>query len=469
MKRIFYISVLLTLCCLPMAAQLNGTGYYRFRNAQNTSDYISIANDMFNYKTVVDDACGGFTNAASSEGQNRALACAAKYLQTDIHMVNDADCIDPSTVVYAKKKNTNSNNYDYNLIGQGTSLLTLTTGNVYHPNGLFSPRITFQDRYISIQKIGGEGTGSLYTAMIELSGTLKSLGTSTQTLGKRYFVDNAGTFDISNASTADNAKWYIEPINHFNVYPNISYQGKFYTTLYVPFAFKLSGCVENAYAVNSIADDGTLSVEIVATNNETVPAGTPVLLECSSNSAIDCQLIPTEVPIFTEPQNVENTDAPSASTATNYNGTNLLKGNYYCNLDGVMEYPKSSGYGSFNANHFTAPTGAMYVLGLTASGKLGMVKATDVITGGNPNAMPANKAWIEYSGSAELVFPFTASTPGDVNRDGNVDALDIMAVINIIRGRDEGFNYDYDAADVNGDDDYTLMDINAIINIIRGR
>ena len=71
--------------------------------------------------------------------------------------------------------------------------------------------------------------------------------------------------------------------------------------------------------------------------------------------------------------------------------------------------------------------------------------------------------------AALFALPGAAADRGDVNRDGNVDALDIMAVINIIRGRDEGFNYDYDAADVNGDDDYTLMDINAIINIIRGR
>ena len=459
MKRTIILSVLLTLCCLPMAAQINGTGYYRFRNAEHTSDYISMANDKFNYKTVVDDACGGFTAAAGTEGQNRALECAGKYLQTDIHMVEDADFIDPSTVIYAKKRNTNSNSYDYNLIGQGTSLLTLTTGNVYHPNGLFSPRITFQNRYISINRVSGEGAETLYTAQIELSGTLKSLGTSTQTLGKRFFVDNAGTFDISDASTANNAKWYIEPISHFNVYPNISYQGKFYTTLYVPFAFQLSGSVENAYTVNSISEDGTMSIEI-ATENEIVPAGTPVLLECSSNSAIDCQLIPTEIPIFTEPENVENTNAPGASTATNFTGTNLLKGDYYCNQDGNMTFHTSSGTGSFNANHYTAVAANRYVLGITESGKLGMIKATGT-------AMPANKAWIEYTGTAELVFPFESSLRGDVNRDGEINVGDITALVNIIHGRDkEEYNYDYNAADLDGNGLYNIVDITTLINII---
>ena len=39
---------LLALCALPCMAQINGTGYYRIYNAQNTSDYITIANDKFN-------------------------------------------------------------------------------------------------------------------------------------------------------------------------------------------------------------------------------------------------------------------------------------------------------------------------------------------------------------------------------------------------------------------------------------
>ena len=65
-----------------MAAQLNGTGFYRFRNAQNTSDYISLANDKFNYTTCISTACGGLSEALSSAGQARALECAGKFLQT---------------------------------------------------------------------------------------------------------------------------------------------------------------------------------------------------------------------------------------------------------------------------------------------------------------------------------------------------------------------------------------------------
>lgn len=467
MKRIFYISVLLTLCCLPMAAQLNGTGYYRFRNAQNTSDYISMTNDKFNYNTIIEIACGGLSNATSSEGKARALDCAEKYLKTDIHMVADPDIINPASVIYAKKKNTNNSDYDYNLIGQGTSLLTLTQG-----KHKASVELNFDDRYVTIEKVGGSGAQTLYTAKIELKSSTYVFLVGYPNLGTRYLVDNNGFFSINESSSNTNAKWYIEPVNYFNVVPEFGYGDKFYTTLYVPFAFKLSGQVENAYVVKSISTDGLLELENVATNGETVPAGTPVLLECLSDNPTDCQLIPQDMPLFTEPQYVVSTDAPAASTATNYEEINLLQGNYYSNTDGditIVRGRNTSQTFTFNVDHYTGSSDNLFVLGITSSGKLGMVKSTDVITGGNPNAMPANKAWIEYSGSAELVFPFTVSTLGDVNRDGNIDVLDILAVINIIRDRADGFDYDYDAADVDGSGDYSVLDINGIINIIRGR
>ena len=73
--------------------------------ANGIIEYVEEDNKGFVNETVVDDACGGFTAAAGTEGQNRALECAGKYLQTDIHMVEDADFIDPSTVIYAKKRN----------------------------------------------------------------------------------------------------------------------------------------------------------------------------------------------------------------------------------------------------------------------------------------------------------------------------------------------------------------------------
>ena len=450
MKNRILTICLSMLCCLPMAAQLNGTGFYRFRNAQNTSDYISLANDKFDYVTIIDKASGGFTNLAGDEGKARALTCASRYMQTDIHMIEDAECIDPSAVIYAKKKNIVVTDYDYDLIGQSTSLLILTTGVVSHPNSMFSPSITFSNLYVNIQSVSGSGNNTLYTAYIPLKGTLKYLGTSTQSLGNRYFVDNDGVFDIAENSSGQNAKWYIEPVTHFNVKPEVEFGGKYYTTLYVPFAFKLSNNVEKAYAIKSIPADGTLEIEEIATNGGTVPAGTPVLLECRSNVATECQLIPVGEP---------RTDMETA-----YTGTNLFKGAYFCNQDGSLTYPTESGTGSINANNFTAPTNPQkYVLGITASEKLGLVKATGT-------AMPANKAWLEYTGTAELVLPIEATKIGDVNRDGEINISDVTAMIDIILGKETAEdNYDHKAADVNTDGTINISDVTNLIDIILGK
>ena len=461
MKRLINIALLLTLCCLPMAAQLNGTGFYRFRNADRTGDYISMANDKFNFTTCISTACGGLSQALSSAGQARAMECAGKYLETDIHMVQDADFVDVGSVVYAQKRNTNASNYEYNLIGQGTSLLTLTSGT--YPGTV---QLQFDNRYVKISRASGSGANTLYTASIELKSSTSVPFYGQPSLGTRYLIDNGGKLAMSTSSSSTNAKWYIEPITHFNVTPEVEYAGKHYTTLYVPFAYQLSGAVVAAYVVTAIDTDGTLTLETVALNGQTVPAGTPVLLECSSNVAADCQLIPLGAPLFTAPNVSTTSGAPASSTETNFTGTNLLKGNYYCNTDGAMTFTTSSGTSSFQANHYTARAAKLKVIGLTASGKLGMVTPPTTWT-----AMPANKAWIEYTGTAELVLPFaTPSSKGDVDRDGDVDIDDVNAAIDIVLGRDiEAYNYDLEAADADDDNDRDIDDVNTIIDMVLGR
>ena len=453
-RRTFLLLALALTGALNCMAQLNGTGFYRFSNADRTADYISIANDKFNFTTAIGTACGGLSQALSSAGQARALECAGKYLETDIHLVDDAECIDPGSIIYAKKKNTSSTNYDYNLIGQGTSLLTLTTAT--YPGTV---KLQFDNRYATIEKASGSGANSLYTAKIELKSSTSVILYGQPSLGTRYLVDDNGKLALNESKSAQNAKWYIKPVTYFNVKPEVEFGGKYYTTMYVPFAFKLSKNVEKAYAVTAIDTDGSVQIEEVAANGETVPAGTPVILECTTNVAADCQLIPTDAPLFTAPDVSVTSAAPTASTATNYTGTNLLKGNYYCNQDGTMTFSKPSGTGSFNANHYTARTNKMYTIGITASEKLGFVKATGT-------AMPANKAWIEYDGTAELVLPIENTTlKGDVNMDGQVNVADVTTLVDYILGKNPS-PCDGNACDVNEDGNVNVSDVTSLVDII---
>lgn len=378
-----FLMVFLTLAvALPAMAQISGDGYYRVRNA-STSNYIAIANDKFNYTTVISTAGGGLSSFFfdNSNAVRRALICAGKYLSTDIHMVNDPDIVLPGALIYAVGQYEDSDNdNDYNLIGQGTSLLTLTSGT--YPG---TSRFTFSNRYINIKRSSGTGANTLYIASIHLKDD-----SGTGNLGLRYFVDDNGTFAINESSSATNAKWYVEKVTHFNVQPEVELNGKWYTTLKVPFAFTLSGSVEKAYAITTVSNGILAYQEITGT----IPAGTPVLLQCGSPNAADCQLIPTGMPKFTAPDSSVEASAPVADESSSYTGTNLLGGTYYCNTDGDLTFETKSGTSSFAATHTTAASGK-FVIGKDANGKLGFITATGNVEG---NVMPANKAWLTSAG-----------------------------------------------------------------------
>lgn len=450
MKKIFRnvtTMLLAAIFAIPATAQLNGTGYYRFRNADRANEYISFANNLFDYVVIIDKAAGGFSNLSGDEGRARALTCASRYMQTDIHMIEDADLIDASTIIYAKKKTTNPSDYNYEMIGQSTSLLTLTTGSVSH-SSFGSPTATFKDIYANIQKSGDSGESPLYTAYIPLTGTLTYFGVSTQqSLGNRYFIDDEGVFNIAESNSEINAKWYIEPVNRFNVKPEVAFNGKYYTSVCVPFAFSLAGQVLNAYAVTAINADGTLNYETVATTGGTVPSGTPVILECGSDNISECQLTLTG-------------SAPRTDSNTDYSGTNLLKSTYFSNTDGEIHYDTSAGEnkGSFNADNYTSTEGK-FVLGITESGKLGFIPATG-------KAMPANKSWMENPCEFPWEVPVTVLI-GDVNEDGAVSIKDVSPLIDYLLGEaPEVFNATN--ADIDENENINIKDLSLLIDMLLG-
>ena len=376
--------LLMVLCALPTMAQLNGSGYYRVRNAQYTNEYIYIANDLLNYHTVV-NAAGGATaivlDFSGTGARAKALEYARLYLKTDIKMMT-SDYIDPTSIIYAKKKNTNASNYDFNLIGQGTSLLTLTTG-MYDGS---SADAYFVNIYATINSVSNSGTPPRYTAKIDLVGHLNSPTGTSLSLGSRYFMDDNSIFDIESSSSSMRDQWYLEPVEYFNVKPEVEFNGKYCTTIKVPFAFMLSNNVEKAYAITA-NNNSVLDYTEVATTGGTVPAGTPVVLECTSPNAADCQLIPTGDPLWTaENQNASTAGAPRANQSSAYTGTNLLAGTYFANNDGNQTLYSTT----FNANNYVGSSGK-FVIGKNAEGKLGFVPATGTV-------MPANKAWLTSAG-----------------------------------------------------------------------
>ena len=103
--------------------------------------------------------------------------------------------------------------------------------------------------------------------------------------------------------TKDAAMWILEEVNntnYFAVKPSANMRGrdgKYYTTLYVDFPFKIVGDVK-AYTIEGVDAKNAqgyyfAKVKELAQQGDTVPAQTAVVLECNSTNPADNKLLPT--------------------------------------------------------------------------------------------------------------------------------------------------------------------------------
>ena len=127
-----------------------------------------------------------------------------------------------------------------------------------------------------------------------------------ETEAKFDFVNNNTTdeyFGPELPVTGDAAMWILEKVddtNYFGVKPSANMKGrdgKYYTTLYVDFPFKIVGDVK-AYTIEGVDAKNAqgyyfAKVKELAQQGDTVPAQTAVVLECNSTNPADNQLLPT--------------------------------------------------------------------------------------------------------------------------------------------------------------------------------
>ena len=373
----------MALFVLPAFAQLgkNKDGYYRVRNSQYPTDYISIANNKFNYQKII-----GSVSSVTDATKPYKINFAEAYLRNDAHIIQDTEFISAQSLIYIFAEANTANNKNYNLIAQGTSLRTIATGSFYVGN---AGQVGF-DKWVQVEKVSGDGVDTKYRASVRLR---NDTGYGTGDLGTLYFYDDTETYGKSTfrvcevGSITEAAYWYLEPVTYFNVVPEIEYNGKYYTTLKVPFQWQIAegSSVEKIYVITD-ATNGILQQQEIT---GIVPEGTPVILECASSNPLDCKLNPIGVPKYSLPS-IDNQEPPEADEASYYSGVNILYGTYYCNTDGKVTYISNAngGTGSIDGNHYTAPTNPQkYVLGFSESGQFGFKTATQNI--------PANTVWME--------------------------------------------------------------------------
>ncbi len=295
---------------------------------------------------------------------------------------------------------------------------------------------------------------------------------------KYYLVQNEGKLDIFNqvnvaiADNASNTLWTLEPRTDFTVKFNSDFKlnEKYYTTLYTDFAYTLPEGVK-AYKVTKVSDAGVAVKEEL----KSVPAQTPVLLEAESiEEPVKLTLdmtdgtAPTDNLLVGADYLINKYQLKASQVVTLFDVAKGIFGEEFYN-ENMKEYEHlmARNAGTVNNKYFFGLDQAdmkgmenVRMLNLNDSGeKLGFY--------GNYVSLGANQAIIIDSNDPVKLF-----IEGDVNRDGDVNIKDVMAIVEIITGKVTKENnpddYDFIAAnfdkDTNGN--ITISDVAALLNYL---
>ena len=311
---------------LGAQAQLSGAGYYRVKNV-SSGRYMSLSD---NHSRGVD------FNSCTAD-------CGA--MQTSKIMDNIYS--DPGSIFYLD----HISGVSYNVVGQGTSLHDIINYYIY-----ISP------------------VGSYYKIYQEQKGQRVTLSD----------LDDVEEDESYVATTGGKTTWYITPLNttdnYIGVKPTISVGDKHYAAVFAGYPYTL-GTGMKAYYINKVIENE--GVVIIKELTGTIPAKTPVLIECSSTDISKNQITP-----------VLNSDAVPCD--------NLAMGVYFCLGDRWSAH--------YNSTKFDPST--MRVLSLNTYGNLAVSTSTQNLKtvmiepkGADGKhltitAIPANSWYIPVSSSA---------------------------------------------------------------------
>lgn len=349
------ITVLLSLfAILPVSAQLDGDGFYRVQNT-NTERYVSIIDDE------------SYTILATTDPDLSALVTRKGF---------DNIVGDPSTVFYIEYMGTRSsdNNKYYDMEGQGTGIYAISK------------------HYLYIKSFTSDD-GTYYRAWAEEYGNAF------------YVSDEKGDYDPGYIGTNNGYKnWYIWPVTsdnddcYFGIVPTVEANGKYYATIYCGFPMEAASDGVKFYYV-----EGTWGDECYYNELTTVPAKTPVIVECSSEDPSD-------------------------------NRVDMLTGSYSSISDNIL------GGVMFNAdimhhddNYTAYDENSMRVLGVLSDGSIGFIKADEDDSNIDEDGhLLANSAYLDISSSSnatdEIKMLLVTAGINEVSVDDETTPSDIYTL-----------------------------------------
>ena len=290
MKKLILLS-LLSLFSSVSFAQLAGDGYYRVQN-KGSQRYVYVCD------------CTGSINYQATTAEMGAL---------QLWKNHDRTLSDPASVIYITKKGTNDSGDYYDMQSQGTGVHQIIDYyvNVYQKtDGYFE--VYAEGKYLCDNETSNIDKGAM--------------GTDRKGDYRKWRVSKIGTGD----------EW-------FGITP-VTIAGRKFRPFYADFGFSLKGSGMKVWYVYIV--DGIAAV-IKEFEGNVVPAKTPVLIECSSDSPADNKL------------DLVYSYAPAP-------GDNLLKGVFFNNPQRVKKNP----------NAVTPCTSSMRVLGEMSDGRLGFITRT---------------------------------------------------------------------------------------------
>lgn len=242
MKKTLSLLMLSVCCALQVQAQL-ARGFYRVQNTY-TDRYISLEdNNPSNYP---------ITNSGTVNMSGIRTYKPGVKVTTS-----------PSTIIFVY----NVSGTQYDMEAQGASIHYITGGKTYVN--------------LAVQS---DGSYQAYGTYAKVNLYLKDDSDP----------DKTEAFLKPNSKSTKAMNWWAKPVNtddeYIGILPDVEIGGKYYGSIYASFAFKLASSGMKAYVVTSAAGSGFNVQEITGD----IPAATPVIIECSSNSPANNKIMPIE-------------------------------------------------------------------------------------------------------------------------------------------------------------------------------
>ena len=241
---------------------------------ENAGIYYAVYESGYLFYRIKNYVTKDYFDAISDNVTGNGLAAFKEALSNDFSMEDDGTCKAGSIYQIHTYKNTD---------GSGRIVYDLEVQNKHTKDYYDLPSI-----YIRLNQDADKNAWNFSTSNDEGQGA-------------RLRVNEEGVQSVSSVLD-DRSLWYIEPIdkdletkeNYFSLDPAklVQVGDKYYTTLRTSWNILIDPERTKPYVVTSVDETaGTFEMEPITGN--IIPAGTPVIIETSSNEVLDNRMVPT--------------------------------------------------------------------------------------------------------------------------------------------------------------------------------